>query len=87
MMGNCGKKIENLISPEEVVAMFRKNGDLQSIANAVAIHNEWQRTSKAENEIGNGWDFAGMIGCIFEAGRVQGIREERAKLAAKQLTT
>lgn len=83
MMGNFTKGIENLVTAEEIVELFRHQGTFDEIGNAKAIIEEWQRTSTSDSAKDGAWDFSLMIGCIYAAGRIQGIREERAKQAHK----
>lgn len=69
-----------LIFPEEI-ELFLKNTGLPDMITAHELYAHAVAMPLVK-DFGN-YDFGVAIGCIFAAGRVQGIREERAKKKAK----
>ena len=75
MMGDQRRSIELLASPEEVISIYRKHGTISSLHAAEAIWKAWRLHGRTTGDAV--YDFDCLLGAIFEAGRVQGIREER----------
>lgn len=77
------KRMRLLIDPQEVITTARKYGTVDTVDIAVQLRDEWNR--QTNTALWNGErDFKTlcMLAAIFDAGRMQGIREERAKGAA-----
>jgi len=77
MTGNYGDNHPLLISPAEAVAIAIDNVTMVSASRARDIIKEWIRRTSDRSSAENwpGW----MYAAIYEAGRIQGIREERQK--------
>lgn len=69
------------IDPGEMVRLTTAHGTLDSVEAAVAIAKEWER-QHGENE--TEWDVMQMMAAVFDAGRVQGIREAREREATRK---
>lgn len=78
------KRPEILTDPAETVKLYRSYGTTFDVNQAMAVAMEYQRQVKPSyrewryKTIGDG-DVLWMLGAIYEAGRLQGIREERRK--------
>lgn len=70
---------ESLVTPAEAVLLsqFRT---LKDIYIAEAISKEFERTGDIKGS------FGGLLGTVWNAGRIQGIREERAKKSSSSAT-
>ena len=76
-----GKKAhKRLVDPLEIVELFDRFGTAEAIADAAAIFYEWQERGKKNTD--RLFDRLCLLGAIFEAGRIQGIREERSRRRA-----
>ena len=78
MIGNG--KAQLLISPQEAITIARKFGTVDTIDIALELCKEWN--SQTSTDIWTGhrdFSFMCMLSAIFDAGRIQGIREERQK--------
>lgn len=76
MVGNG--KAQLLISPQEAITIARKYGTVDTIDIALELYKEWN--SQTSTDIWTGhrdFSFMCMLSTIFDAGRIQGIREER----------
>lgn len=77
------KRMRLLIEPQEVIATARKYGTVDTVDIAVQLRDEWNRqTNTAIWNREMDFNKLCMLAAIFDAGRMQGIREERAKGAA-----
>lgn len=65
---------ESLVTPAEAVKLTGHR-TLKDTRIAVAVAEEYRRTGDIKGSI------AGLLGAVWNAGRIQGIREERAKRA------
>lgn len=65
---------ESLVTPAEAVKLT-VHRTLKDTRIAVAVAEEYRRTGDIKGSI------AGLLGAVWNAGRIQGIREERAKRA------
>lgn len=80
----CKGIIQPLISPQETITLLRENGTVDTIDIAIKLCYEWRRQTSAELQKGSeDFNFACMLAALFDAGRIQGIREERQKRAHK----
>lgn len=69
------RKFENLVDPAEAVKLFGRCS-LAVIANVRKFYEVHEAQSE---EYKTSWGDLGLLGFIYQTGRVQGIREERAK--------
>lgn len=78
-------KIQPLISPQEVIAIARQHTAVSTIDIVEELCSEWNRQTITESWEGNErFRFTCMLATLFNAGRIQGIREERQKRAYKK---
>lgn len=75
MIGANSKQPPQLITPEEAVAISMRAGTTDEIYIAVAIAEEYERLNFAPND--KWYHIACLYATLYEAGRLQGIREER----------
>lgn len=71
-----------LITPQEITAIMRRAGTIEDINRALAIAQEYINQNAAP-AIKIERDLLCMLSNIYQAGRLQGIREQKAKYAAK----
>ena len=67
-----------LISPIEAAALFWRT-DCETIRRASDVRNEFTRTNQELLKRDPNWFSSCLAACIWNAGRVQGIREERKR--------
>lgn len=73
-----GKKTTKLlISPEEIVEICDKAGTIDSIDIARAVEKAYLALNSVTSDK-DCWLYYCLIATIYDAGRIQGIREERA---------
>ena len=72
---------ESLISAEEAVRITIKESTLSDLLKGRKITDEWR---KQKGPITHVYEIDWMLSAIYIAGRIQGIREERAKKKAKK---
>lgn len=76
MVGNLKKQAGILVTIEEVVTLCKNHCTTDSGDFCYEAVTEWkQRYSQMNGLFSQIW----MYSCLFEAGRIQGIREERRK--------
>ena len=63
-----------LITPEDSLAIFR-----YSTARSIHIANALYKVYEANHELYTQFDTMRLLSFIYDTGRIQGIREERAK--------
>ena len=68
---------KRLVDPLEIVELFDRFGTSEAIADGAAIFYEWQEHGKKSTD--RLFDSLCLLGAVFEAGRIQGIREERRR--------
>lgn len=70
------RNFKELISPEDAVALFQyaTMEDVQIVKTLYDVYREHEGTDK--NRL---WDLISLMTFAYDTGRVQGIREERAK--------
>lgn len=73
-----------LVSPAEAAALFWRT-DCETIRRASNIKNEFTRINQKLLKRDPNWFSCCLAACIWNAGRVQGIREERKGLREKGL--
>lgn len=78
MVGNMTRTPPQLVSPEEAVKLSLLYACTESGDRAIAIADEYMRQTAEEN---TGYRFKTyfLYATLYEAGRVQGIREERQR--------
>lgn len=77
MLGNPKKPVTILFDPEEAVTLCDMYSGSQSIRIAANVWKYWMEAGcKVEDDV---QDTLLLLGTIFDAGRLQGIREERAR--------
>lgn len=82
-----GKRDESqMITAKEAVTISLKAGTVNSMERALDIIDTLRATApkfRAWIVCGDKWSFYVALGTIYEAGRIQGIREERARAKEK----
>ena len=74
------KEHERLVDPVQIVELFGRFGTSEAIADGAAIFYAWQeRGGKSTDGL---FDSLCLLGALYEAGRIQGIREERRRRKA-----
>lgn len=73
------QKAEIMITAEEVVEIFRRAGTVESLQRARDIEQAYTKLNNIENEPDLTWYKYGLLAAVYDGGRIQGIREERAK--------
>lgn len=66
-----------LVDPEAFVSLYKHRATCEATYRAKEIQDAWFRLERGEPD--RTWVYMSMIGAIYEAGRLQGIREERRK--------
>lgn len=69
-----------LISPEEAINLF-KYAKIDEVYRVKALYATYRQYRKTDNDIS--WYFMCLLSFVYDTGRVQGIREERAKTKTK----
>ena len=78
-------KIQLKISPQETITLLRENGTVGTIDIVIKLCDEWHRQTSSElRKDSKDFNFMCMLAALFDAGRIQGIREERQKRAYKK---
>lgn len=74
---------EQLVTAEEVVAIMAKAGDVEDIRRAREVAEAYPAENKGTaaflSVLFNEWDFMCLLSNVYQAGRIQGIREQRQK--------
>lgn len=73
---------KELISAEEVALVCKRAGTLDSIYRAIDIEKEVWKLNEHEKDLL--WLRRKILAAIYDGGRMQGIREERARQKAKK---
>lgn len=87
MMGNIYHQPDKLIDERQIAALAIEHSTLSSMTIAAGAFAGAIETLKAQGEktaffAADQWTFRQAIAAVFDAGRVQGMREERAKRRA-----
>ncbi len=69
------REAPDMITAKEAVAISTKSGTIDEIYIAIEIIEEYERLNFAPND--KWYNMACMYATLFEAGRIQGVREER----------
>ncbi len=67
------------IEPEEAIALF-DHAKAEEMYRAKALYDTY-RQHKGKDHIDREWDILSLLSFAYDTGRVQGIREERARRA------
>ena len=73
------KHTKELITPEEIVSITGRAGTIDSINRARDIEQAFLELNKGSDCSGNKWTYYCLLSAIYDGGRIQGIREERAR--------
>ena len=76
MLGNPKNTVQILAEPSEIVALT-KHSTVQSMDAALDVWAEWERHGHKTGVVE--YDLQLLLSAIYDAGRVQGIREERRR--------
>ena len=72
------------ISPEEAISLFKFAG-CEEMYRAEELYDKFKKSKGLRNEVLwellDTWDVMSLLSFVYDTGRVQGIREERAKRA------
>ena len=80
MLGNCAKPFPaRMVNPKNFVELYKRIATCESLYRAEEIMDEWRIQKRSAPVNDPVFDYMSMLGAIYEAGRVQGIREERSK--------
>lgn len=71
------KQYPALITAEEAVRVGQAAGECESIHRVTEIYHEWKKSPQFPDS--PGYDFWCMLAAMYDAGRIQGIREERSR--------
>ena len=73
-----------LVNPETFVPLYLHHATIGAIERARKIQEEYIRQDPWKDADPEWW-FASMLGAVYEAGRVQGKREERERFYERSL--
>lgn len=74
MVGNLKSQPSILVTVDEVVTLCRKYGTSETADFCYEVAKEWNKRSHQPDSL---FSQMCMLSCCFDAGRIQGIREER----------
>ena len=77
------KNPAELITPQEITAIMQRAGTIDDIVRAQAVALEYIKQNNI-SPVSFSWDMLCVFSNIYQAGRLQGIREQKAKYASKQ---
>lgn len=73
---------KEMISPEEAMKLFEYS-HIEEMLRAKTLYDEYRKSGRLRNtfvwDILDLWDIMSLLSFVYDTGRVQGIREERAK--------
>ena len=79
---NCRQAPAELITPQEITAIMKRAGTVGDIERAEAIEREYIKvTGITTFKNDPALHYRCMLATIYQAGRIQGIREQKAKYA------
>lgn len=64
------------ITPEEAIALFQY-AKIEEMYRAKSLYDTYRQHKKTDTD--SLWDIMSLLSFVYDTGRVQGIREERAK--------
>lgn len=74
MVGNLKQQPSILVTVDEVVTLSRKYGTTETADFCYEVAKEWKKRSRQSDSL---FSMMCLLSCCFDAGRIQGIREER----------
>ncbi len=78
MVGNLKSQPSILVTVDEVVTLCHKYGTSETANFCYGVAKEWNKRSHQPDSL---FSQMCLLSCCFDAGRIQGIREERRKKA------
>lgn len=79
-----GRVLEKrLVPPKATLMLYRKQATIGEMLYAKELMDLYMRREYRYYPAGEGWEYAKALGFLFEAGRIQGIREERLRKKRK----
>ena len=78
------KGIPAYITPEEAAQISRKAQTIDDIDTALSIKQAYMQLAAAENSALTDFDELKALAAVYQGGRIQGIREERAAKKERQ---
>ena len=67
---------KSFITPDEALRLF-KYAKTEEMERCVELYNTYAETRLIKSKVS--WDLMSLLSFVYDTGRVQGIREERAK--------
>ena len=86
MLINSKSNIPELINPESFVMLYMRHATVDAMQKAKDIYDECIDQEGRWAAGDEYWDAMSILGAIYEAGRVQGKREERVKRYERSLS-
>lgn len=77
------KHTKELITPEEIVSITGRAGTIDSVDRARDIEQAFFELNKGKACNDSKWAYYCLLSAIYDGGRIQGIREERARQREK----
>lgn len=74
-----GREKSIMVSPAEAVSLNERFGTMEEWYFSKEIFNEWKKTLNVSDIQEPEFSFFKLLSACFNAGRINGIREERAK--------
>ena len=68
-----------LVNPETFIPIYLRHATTEAMTRAEEIMTEYMKQSDPDNEPDEMWYYMSLLGAIYEAGRIQGKREERLR--------
>ena len=77
MLRNKSRCSAPLVDPAMFIHLYNDHATIEAEIAANAVFESWRTHGKRTGDVDG--DFFSMLGAVYEAGRLQGIREERMK--------
>lgn len=85
LINKKSEETPELVNPETFVPLYLHHATIGAIERARKIQEEYIRQDPWKDADPEWW-FASMLGAVYEAGRVQGKREERERFYERSLS-
>ena len=85
LINQKAKVAPELVNPETFVPLYLHHATIGAMERARKIQEEYIRQDPWKDADPEWW-FASMLGAVYEAGRVQGKREERERFYERSLS-
>ena len=85
LINKKSEAVPELVNPETFVPLYLHHATIGAIERARKIQEEYIRQDPWKDADPEWW-FASMLGAVYEAGRVQGKREERERFYERSLS-